>query len=211
MAAGDMGWSDCGRETESQFFYGRKIGRKQAGRCGRYEVRTALYARRLTNRWKRLFKMKFEREPSGEELWAVLRTGEIAENVRDWERIAFKESKSPRKPHVNRGRHGKRMTKILAEYVRDSKNCAEIAIKQELIKQEMIRIKFEENLRLLKIRQSSEVPRNILVRLAYNKIESRVVHLLYGVDARRVSVLIGAFGLKRISDEQKEESEERQG
>lgn len=210
-----MGWSDCGRKTNAQLFYGRKIGRKQAGRCGRYEVRTALYAQRLEKTWKRLFRLKFEREPSEEELWAVLRTGEIAKNVLIWEREPLKESKLPKRAHIHRGRGGKRITKILAQSVRESKDKVEAEKRAELIKEEVVRLKFAEDTRLLKIRQSSEVPRNILVKLAYNKVEASTIHLLFGVDANRVSILSNAFSIKGIKDGQErqegQEGQENQG
>jgi len=193
-----MGWSDCGRQSNAQFFYGKKQGRRQVGRCGRFEVRIALYANRLTGRWKKLFKLKFDRMPSDEELWAVLRTGEIAENVKDWEKQPLREEKNPpTRAHVHRSRDGGKMVDVLARYCAEQQLIKEEAIKAKLEEEEAARIKREVSIRRYKICKSSELPREMLQRVVNNKVDIDALCAVFGVDKPRINLLIEAFGLKK--------------
>ena len=193
----DMGWSDCGRTSKAQTFYGKKLGRKHVGRCGRDETRRALYAQRLERTWKRLFEMKHDRPPSDEEMWAALKTGEIAENVYAWERQPLREEKNPpKKPHIHRGSGGRRMADILADSVRESAARREEAALREMIKAEAERIKHEERVRIFTIQRSSEVTKRVLYQIRAGKSKIQDVCTVFGVDAERIDELMEAFGLK---------------
>jgi hypothetical protein len=208
MAAGDMGWSDCGRTSDAQFFYGKKQGRKQVGRCGRYETRTALYAGRLEKRWKYLFKLKFDREPSSEELWAVLRTGEIAVNVKMWEKEYLKDEKRPpKRAHIHRGSGGRRMTRIMGDWIKDENNRREAVIMARLEEEEKLRIKSIDRARRMLILEDAEVPKGILISIFTNKISIDDVCTVFGVDAQRIDDLIEAWGLKDKQNGQEKQEE----
>ena len=198
MAAGDMNWSDCGRKSNSQFFYGRKQGRRQVGRCGQNETRTGLYAKRLTGRWKKLFRMKFDREPSDLELWFVLRTGEIAENVKDWEKQPLKESAPPTKPLIHRGRGRKRMTKVLGDWIKADKDKQEALIKVEAEEEESRRIQHAKDVLMCEIRTTCRVPIGILRRIVAGTVDTNSVRCLFGVDEQYISIALVAWGLKEV-------------
>ncbi len=198
MSAGDMNWSDCGKSTAAQNFYPRKgrRGKKQVGGCGQYEARSALYAQRLPKRWKMLFKKKFNRAPSDEELWAALRTGEIAQQVYDWERQVLREEKNPpTKPHIIRSRDGRRITEVLAEYLAESKARKQAEIEQE-IEEEKERIR-KQDAAVVKgrIRQSSEAPIGVLRKLSRGLIGFDVLEIAFGISEERAKILLEAFDL----------------
>ena len=88
------------------------------------------------------------------------------------------------------------MVHILAESVKESRKREEAAIKAALERAEKYRLKFDKDTHLLRIRQSSEIPQHILVKVVSNKIDVNAVYILYGVDHQRVDELIQAFGLK---------------
>jgi len=196
----DLSWSDCGRKTKAQNLYsgkGRK-GRRMVGGCGRNETKTSLYAHRLPKIWKRLFKMKYGRAPSEMETWVAIRTGKIAENVRDWEKQALVDKTGGKKRRINLGARGVPYSKILSDWL--AKERAEQAEKQRLQDEEDARLAVEQAdlKRRGAIMASSEVPREMLVRIA--KGESGIhdaVQTIYGITSERISTLMEAFGFTK--------------
>lgn len=191
----DLEWSDCGKQSKAQFFYGNRKGRRQVGLCGRYETRTALYARRLEKRWVSLFKKKHNRPPSEEEMWAALRTGQIAEDVRIWEKTDLTgKDPEPTKSNIHRARDGRRMTKVLGEYLKDEKAREQAKIKQQEEEDAAFEARWAESQRIVAIRKSSEVPREMLARVASNRSLAEPMAAIHGITVERLDELLEAWG-----------------
>ncbi len=194
-----MEWSDCGRTTKSQKFYpskGRR-GRKMVGGCGRNETLTSLYAQRLPGRWKKLFNLKFNREPSDFEMRCALRTGEIAENVKSWEKQCLvDETIGKKKRRNNIGIDGVPYSVTLQAWLNERKAQG---VEKKRLEDEQKAIHAASAVRLkahLAAVEENKVPREMLIRISNGEDDVfSAVQIIYGVTPEEISKSLKTFGL----------------